>query len=516
MPANQRGAQPGRHSIGPRNVDVKRLNRRPQSPDDFAGPERFAQQSHPAVFRLANGAKRVAGVRRLVRVQPALREVAFERGVNRLRRRGCSNAERLAFESLEELPQLLLIRLGQNDATLRRIAQRNLLDFAKLSHPLDVAEKIHDVRFVPRKGRKNRRPDISSILAAHRLAVFGFEQLESHRFHVAAEVQRLHVQRKRRQFQRTASGCRSSLGIHSSDSSFGNFARNSGACFRTSSQSKKASGVSSQMRNQPAISSFSARLCASTLWLREIISARRLPSRATFKTRSTAACSPCARNLRISSSSRMMLTSASCSVLKCNRSSNSSSYCSSASSCWLMRTFCPASFSTSAMYSVPILPASPCSARSRRRSWSISAGVHCWTLISLAVSRIRAFFVFKSSVIGLCLGAAWFAFSWAWAAQAAVAVDRPASPPATGDTSLHSCCVPPGLRQKSARPAYWPQNKDNLFPPASAPRVAKLRRDFRSGREEARRAHTYCTENRTAGPSPLVFRCIFPAAPFHK
>src|SRR5712691_430805 len=458
MPANQRGAQPGRHSIGPRNVDVKRLNRRPQSPDDFAGPERFAQQSHPAVFRLANGAKRVAGVRRLVRVQPALREVAFERGVNRLRRRGCSNAERLAFESLEELPQLLLIRLGQNDATLRRIAQRNLLDFAKLSHPLDVAEKIHDVRFVPRKGRKNRRPDISSILAAHRLAVFGFEQLESHRFHVAAEVQRLHVQRKRRQFQRTASWCRSSLGIHSSDSSFGNFARNSGACFRTSSQSKKASGVSSQMRNQPAISSFSARLCASTLWLREIISARRLPSRAMFKTRSTAACSPCERNLRINSSSRMMLTSASSSVLKCSRSSNSSSYCSSASSCWLMVTFCPASFSTSAIYSVPVLPASPCSARSRRRSWSISAGVHCSTLISRAVSRISAFFVFKSSVIGPCLGVACRVFSLGWdvgmvASAVAAAVDPPSSLPATGGTSPHSCCVPPGSRQKNVRPA---------------------------------------------------------------
>src|SRR5229473_69874 len=358
MPANQRGAQPGRHSIGPRNVDVKRLNRRPQSPDDFAGPERFAQQSHPAVFRLANSAKRVAGVRRLVRVQPALREVAFERGVNRLRRRGCSNAERLAFESLEELPQLLLIRLGQNDATLRRIAQRNLLDFAKLSHPLDVAEKIHDVRFVPCEGREDRRPDISSILASHRLAVFGFDQLESHGFQVAAEVQRLHIQRKRRQFQRTASWCRGSMGIHVSDSGCGNLARNSGACFR----------ISSQMRNQPEISSFSVRLCASTLWLREIISARRLPSRAMFKTRSTAACSPCERNLRINSSSRMMLTSASSSVLKCSRSSNSSSYCSSASSCWLMVTFCPASFSTSAMYSIPVLPASPCSARSRRRT----------------------------------------------------------------------------------------------------------------------------------------------------
>src|SRR6266481_7657650 len=72
MPVNQRWPRPRRHSVGPGNVDVKWLNRRPHPADDFAGPERLAQQRHPAVFRLANGAKRVAGVSRLVRVQPAL------------------------------------------------------------------------------------------------------------------------------------------------------------------------------------------------------------------------------------------------------------------------------------------------------------------------------------------------------------------------------------------------------------------------------------------------------------
>src|SRR5712664_1276696 len=447
MPVNQRGSKPERHSIGPRNVDVKRLNRRSYPPDDFAGPERLAQQRHPAVFRLANRAKRVAGVGRLVCVQPALRQVAFERGIGGLRRHACPNAERLAFESFKDLPQLLLIRLRQHDATLRRIAQRNLPRLAKLSHARDVAEKIHGVRFVPRKGREDCRPYLCGILASYRLAVLGFNQLESHRLHAAAEVQRLHIQGKGRQFQRTASWLRSSQCAHSPDSNCGNLARKSGDCFRTSSQSKKASGVSSQMRNQPAISSFSARLWASTLLLREIISARRLPSRATFKTRSTAACSPCERNLRINSSSRMMLTSASSSVLKCSRSSNSSSYCSSASSCWLMVTFCPASFSTSAMYSMPVLPASPCSATRRRRNWSISAGVHCCTLISRAVSRISAFFDFKSSVILRCLAVACRVFFSGWAVVAAV--DPPADRPAADGTSPHSCCVPPGLRSKN-------------------------------------------------------------------
>src|SRR5882762_7722418 len=105
MPVNQRGSKPGRHSIGPRNVDVKRLNRRPHPADDFAGPERFAQQRHPAVFRLANGAKRVARVDRLVRIQPALRQGARERGIGGLRRRACSNAKCFAFESSKNLPQ---------------------------------------------------------------------------------------------------------------------------------------------------------------------------------------------------------------------------------------------------------------------------------------------------------------------------------------------------------------------------------------------------------------------------
>src|SRR6266481_6718088 len=378
-----------------------------------------------------------------------------------MRRPACPDAKCLAFETFKDLPQLFLIWLRQHDATLSRVAKRNLTRLAKFSHALEVTEKIHEVRIVSCKGRKDCRPDLRGILASHRLAVFGLDQLEPDGSHLAAEVQRLNVQRKRRQFQRTASWRRGSRCVHSSDSNCGNFSRKSGACFRTSSQSKKASGVSSQMRNHPAISDFSARFCGSTLWLREIISARRLPRRATFKTRSTAACSPCERNLRINSSSRMMLTSASSSVLKCRRSSNSSSYCSSASSCWLTITFCPASFSTSAIYSVPVLPASPCSARSLRLNWSISAGVHCWTLISLAVSRISAFFVFKSSVIGLCLGAVCYASFWGWSAEAAA--DRPASPPATGDTSPHSCCVPSGLRQKNARPAYSPRNKIICF-----------------------------------------------------
>src|SRR5205807_1053767 len=66
-------------------------------------------------------------------------------------------------------------------------------------------------------------------------------------------------------------------------------------------------------------------------------------------------------------------------------------------------TLCPASFKTSAMYSEPVLPASPCSARSRKRNCSISAGVHFGALISRAVSRISAFLFLRAWLIDLCL-----------------------------------------------------------------------------------------------------------------
>src|SRR5882672_761877 len=127
------------------------------------------------------------------------------------------------------------------------------------SHALEVTEKIHDVRIVSCKGREDRRPDLRGILAPHRLAIFGLDQLEPHGFYLSTKVQGLNVQRKWRQCQRTASWRSGPRRIHSSDSNCGNFSRKSGACFRTSTQSKKASGVSSQMRNHPAISAFSAR-----------------------------------------------------------------------------------------------------------------------------------------------------------------------------------------------------------------------------------------------------------------
>src|SRR6185437_15943578 len=147
--------------------------------------------------------------------------------------------------------------------------------------------------FIGRERRKNRRPDRRCFFAFHGFAAFGFQQLEADSGSVCAEIECFHVERIRRQLQRIVARGGFADRAHSSASACGNFVRNSTDCLRTSNQSKNVSGISSQIRNQLAISSFSSRLGFSTFGLRAIISARRLPRRATLSTRSTAARSPC-------------------------------------------------------------------------------------------------------------------------------------------------------------------------------------------------------------------------------
>src|SRR5258707_15780586 len=66
-------------------MDVKSLDRRAQTPDDLAGPEGVAQNRYPAVPRLTNRTKRIAGVGLLVGVQSTVRKVAFEHGIGGFR-----------------------------------------------------------------------------------------------------------------------------------------------------------------------------------------------------------------------------------------------------------------------------------------------------------------------------------------------------------------------------------------------------------------------------------------------
>src|SRR4029077_2790357 len=330
--------------LGPRQVDIKRLQRRPDAAHDFAGPQLVAKQRHPAVLRFADRAKCIARVSRLVCVEPAMRQFILQDGILLLCLGSCAHPESLLLKTLEHQTQLFLRGLREHQAPAGCFPEHHTVQFAEFANSLQVAEEIDHQAFLRRQWREGRAPDLRRDWAAQRFATLGLQQFQSDGLCIVAELHRLNIQGIGRQVWRDHFRRQR----HSSSMS-PNFSLNSSEALRTSSQSKKASGVSSQMRNHSAISFFSSRLGASTLRLCEIISARRLPNRAISSTRSMAAASPWALKRRSSSSSRVRLTSASLSVLKCRMSSNSSSKRSSASSRSVSCTFQPVSFSTSAI-----------------------------------------------------------------------------------------------------------------------------------------------------------------------
>src|SRR5216684_3654837 len=279
-------------SVRPRNIYVKFLHCRTNAADYLRGPEAWAEEDHPAVFGLADGTTSVAGIRGLIGIETAAREFFLELGVAVLCRTAKAHAKGFTFKTLEEFRKLRFTRLRQHQAALGGFAIMNFVKLAEFANAFDVAEEINDEEFIGSESGKDGSPNQRRVLAADGFAVLGFEQLQPDGLDIGTEVEGFHVEGKRRQLQGAGIEQRFAGGAHISDSVRGNFARKSDACLRTSSQSKKASGVSSQMRNQLAISTFSARLLGSTLGLREIISARRLPRRAMFRTRSTAARSP--------------------------------------------------------------------------------------------------------------------------------------------------------------------------------------------------------------------------------
>src|SRR5437899_11834011 len=116
MPVNLRRSHWQEFSVWPRNVDVKSLYRGAQPPDDFTEPQRVAQERHPAIFRLAYRAKRIADVGLLLSVQSAFRSVRVKRRIHRLQPWTRSDAQSLALETFEGLAELRFIRMRQPHA----------------------------------------------------------------------------------------------------------------------------------------------------------------------------------------------------------------------------------------------------------------------------------------------------------------------------------------------------------------------------------------------------------------
>src|SRR5579859_1670217 len=214
-PVNRGEANTKMASIGPRNVDVKSLDRRSNPPDNLARPQTVAQNGYPTIFRLADRAKCVARIGLLIGVQAALRKVAFPRSIGGLRCVSRADAEGFSLETLEALPQLFDARRGHSDAALRSFPPIEFVRSTELSNAIQVAEEIHGKRFLGRQSRKDLSPNLRAFISTHWLAVLGFDQFHPHGLHFVAEVQRLHVQGIGRQLEGAAAHSR---GAHSSSS----------------------------------------------------------------------------------------------------------------------------------------------------------------------------------------------------------------------------------------------------------------------------------------------------------
>src|SRR5205814_4157367 len=121
-------------------------------------PDFFAEQSHPAVFKFANRAKRISLVRGLIGVEAVLGKfsgkscVVFFDAISR------AKSKSFRFESLEQLLQCFLRRLGNHDAARAGFAKRNLFCSTKIPHTIQVAEEIENKGLSAGQQRKNRRP----------------------------------------------------------------------------------------------------------------------------------------------------------------------------------------------------------------------------------------------------------------------------------------------------------------------------------------------------------------------
>src|SRR6266404_8995222 len=177
----------------PRDMHVKRLHGGAHAADGFARPKRLTQDREPAIFQFTDYTKSITRVVRLVRVQTAPGEVAFQFRVRRQGVWACAQAKRLSLKAFQQFAQLLFAWLRHNDAAARRFAKGNFARGAEIADAVEVAEKIEHERFLRNQGREDSRPDGNCVGATYRLPALGFDQLhadglnarpQDHRFHI--------------------------------------------------------------------------------------------------------------------------------------------------------------------------------------------------------------------------------------------------------------------------------------------------------------------------------------------
>src|SRR5260370_40929499 len=81
-PATTSTGQSGRNLnnlLRPRDIDIESLRGGAPAANHFAGPDIFAKQRDPAIFKFAHGAKKISLVGRLIGLETLLRKVSGKR-----------------------------------------------------------------------------------------------------------------------------------------------------------------------------------------------------------------------------------------------------------------------------------------------------------------------------------------------------------------------------------------------------------------------------------------------------
>src|SRR2546423_5529340 len=136
MPVN--GGAPWSSSVGPCDVNVQFLCGRANAPNHLTGPKRVAQQSDPAILRLAYGAERIFVIAGLISVQAVSRKLIFQSGVPALNGPSGARAKRLALKSLKELLQLGFARLREDQTAFRGFPKTDVVKVTKFTNALQI------------------------------------------------------------------------------------------------------------------------------------------------------------------------------------------------------------------------------------------------------------------------------------------------------------------------------------------------------------------------------------------
>ena len=137
----------GRPLAGASDVDLQLLERGATTPDHFRSPQFVTQDGQEAVFKIADGAKQIFGIRGLVSVDAALGKAAFESRVALHQGVAGAYAERGVGEAFAEGGEMLRLGRGDQQDVIVGLEKGDAVLGAIVANPADMCEEVEGAGF---------------------------------------------------------------------------------------------------------------------------------------------------------------------------------------------------------------------------------------------------------------------------------------------------------------------------------------------------------------------------------